>query len=203
MLYSDIRRETLGHIKRYSIAGTPIPASYNHQADDLNRISDLINEGVLLVRSTVKPESVVCTLTEGEAVGELLRYTLPEDFYSLCSGGVSVVRSGCFEKTNDYRLQGTHFILTPNNGATYTVEYYRYPRKLPQTPAEDFDLEEDEEVIRAATYYAAANLALLDDEYAYVSLYNDFESRLSRMQRGVAVEVQSVADAYGFHGGGA
>jgi hypothetical protein len=201
MLYAEIKRETLGHINQATMAGVPVHASYNNQADYLNRIPELINEGVLTVRTTVKPEPVVFQLTEGEVLGDLIRYQLPEDFWSLRTGGVSIIQNGHFQKSNDYRLQGKDYILTPNNGAAYTVEYYRYPNKLPSAPADDFDLLEDEEVIRAATYYAAANLVLLEDEFAYTSLMNDFETRMVRITRGPVCEVQPVQDVFAFYGG--
>ena len=120
MLYSEIKRETLGHINQYTMAGSPVAASYNNQADYLNRIPLLINEGVMNVRTLVKPEPVVYQLIGGEPYGDLIRYQLPDNFWSLKTGGVSVIRNGRFEKTNDYRLQGKDFILTPNNGDTYT-----------------------------------------------------------------------------------
>ena len=202
MLYSEIKRETLSHIKQYSIAGSQVPASYNNQADYLNRIPTLINEAVLNIRTLVKPEPVVLTLENGEEHGDMMRYTLPEDFWSLKTGGVSVIRNGRFQKTNQYRLQGKNYFLVPKQqDVTYTVEYYRYPNQLPLDAADNFDFREDIEVIRAATYYAAANLVLMEDEFTYASIYNDYESRLGRISRGITVEVQPVQDAYCFHVG--
>lgn len=201
MLYSEIKRETLGHINQYTMAGAPVAASYNNQADYLNRIPLLVNEGVMNIRTLVKPEPVVLQLEDPEKYGDLLRYRLPEDFWSLRTGGVSIIRNGHFEKTNEYRLQGKDFFLTPDNGDSYTVEYYRYPNKLPLDAKDDDELEEDDEVIQAATYYAAANLVLLEDEFAYTRLYNDYETRLSRISRGVTCEVHPVQDAYSFHVG--
>ena len=202
MLYSEIKRETLGHIDQYSMAGSPVAASYNNQADYLNQIPILINEALVNIRTLVKPEPVVLQLTDGEEYGHMMRYELPEDFWSLKTGGVSVIRHGRFTKTNDYRLQGKKYFLTPKTEDSYTVEYYRYPNMLPvdRTP-EDFNLEEDIEVIQAATYYAAANLVMREDEFMYASLYNDYESRLSRISRGTTVEIQPVQDAYLFNMG--
>ena len=200
MLYSEIKRETLGHINQYTMAGSQVPASYNNQEDYLNRIPLLINEGVMNIRTLVKPEPVLFKLVSGEDYGDMIRYELPEDFWSLKTGGVSLIRDDRFEKTNQYRLIGKKHILVPQKArGSYTVEYYKYPNRLPidKTP-DDFDLDEDIEVIQAATYYAAANLVMLEDEFAYSSLYNDYESRLTRISRGITVEVQPVEDAYCF-----
>ena len=202
MLYSEIKRETLGHINQYSIAGSPIAASYNNQADYLSRIPVLINEGVMNIRTFVKPDPVVFELVNGENYGGMIRYELPEDFWSLKTGGVSVIRNGQFCKTNNYRLMGKKYILTPADSyGVYTVEYYKYPNKLPldNTLTEAYELEEDPEVIQAATYYAAANLVMYDDEHAYACLYNDYESRLGRISPGITVEVHPVDDAYSFN----
>lgn len=201
MLYSEIKRETLGHINRYSVAGTPIAASYNNQADYLNRIPHLINEALVNIRTLCKPDAVVYQLESGQPYGDLIRHKLPDDFWSLKTGGVSVIRNGRFEKTNEYRLMGKDFILVPKGAGDYTVEYYKYPEQLPVNPDDNQDLAEDLEVIQAATYYAAAYLVLQEDEFAYTSLYNDYESRLSRISRGITCEVQPVADAYSFNVG--
>lgn len=205
MKYSEIKREVLGHINQYSMAGSQVAASYNNQADYLNRIPLLINEGVMNVCTLVKPIPVVYPLTDGEEYGGMVRYELPEDFWSLRSGGVTVIRDGRFQRSNDYRLQGRKYLLIPKGReGEYTVEYYRYPHRLPidGTLTDDFDLEEDTEVIQAATYYAAANLVMMEDEFAYASLYNDYESRMGRITPGVTMEVSPVEDAYGFVNGG-
>ena len=203
MLYSEIKREVLGHIDQYSMAGTPVAASYNNQADYLSRIPVLINEGLVNIRTLVKPDPVVLPLENGEEYGGMMRYELPEDFWNLKTGGVSVIRNGQFHKTNEYRLQGKKYILTPKTEGVYTVEYYKYPDLLPldETLTDAFELEEDIEVIQTATYYAAANLVMREDEFMYASLYNDYESRLSRISPGITVEVQQVEDAYLFNMG--
>ena len=202
MLYSDIKRATLSHIYQYSVTGVPIASSYNNQADYLNRIPLCINEALVNIRTLVKPEPVLFPLEDGEAYGGMIRYELPGDFWSLRSGGVSVIRNGRFERTNEYKLQGKKYILVPmGTGGYYSVEYYRYPEQLPLDADDDYDLDEDLEVIQAATYYAAANLVLQEDEFVYASLYNDYETRLGHISRGIAVEVSAVQDAYGFSGG--
>lgn len=202
MLYSEIKRETLSHLNQYSIAGAQIAPSYNNQADYLNRIPLLINEGLVNIRTLVKPDPVVYQLTEGEEYGDMVRYELPEDFWNLKTGGVSAVINGKFTRTNNYKLQGKKFILVPGSEkGSYTVEYYKYPEKLPLNPKEDFDLQEDLEVIQTATYYAAANLILHDDPTTYSLLYNDYESRLSRISPGIRAEVDTVQDEYSFFSG--
>lgn len=203
MLYSEIKREVLEHINQYTMAGAQIAATYNNQADYLSRIPNLINEALVNIRTLVKPEPVVYELVDGSRYGDLMRYELPDNFWSMKSGGVSVIRNGHFEKTNDYRLMGKKSILVPADSAQYVVEYHRYPNLLPtdKSLTDATELDEDIEVIQTATYYAAANLVLMDDEFAYSTLYNDYESRLGRISRGITCEVQPVTDAYSFTAG--
>lgn len=199
MLYSEIKRTVLSHINQYTMAGTPVAASYNNQADYLNRIPLFVNEGLVNIRTLVKPDAVVLPLLEGEEYGGMMRYKLPEDFWSLKSGGISVLRDGRFKKTNTYKLQGKDYILTPKcEDASYTVEYYKYPEQLPLDCADNYELVEDPEVIHTACYYAAANLLRLEDEFAYATLYNDYESRLGRISPGIRMEVAPVEDVYAF-----
>ena len=64
----------------------------------------------------------------------------------------------------------------------------------------NYEVEEDPEVIQTATYYASAYLVLQEDEFAYTTLYNDYESRLGRSSPGITAEVQPVEDSYGTWG---
>ena len=200
--YAEIKRAVLGLINQYSIAGATVVSSYNNQADYLLRIPSLVNSGLVNVRTLVKPDPMVLALTDSaEEYGGLLRYSLPADFWALRSGGVSRVRDGRIESTNQYRLQGKQFVLVPDDGHIYSVEYYRYPAQLPADPKDNYELDEDPEVINAAIYYAAANLVMYDNEFAYASLYNDYESRLSRIGHHVTAEVRAVDDEYQFGAG--
>lgn len=202
MLYSDIKRETLSHIMQFTQRGNVIASSYNNQADYLNRIPHLINEAVVHIRTTVKPDPAVYQLSEGAVIGDMVCYDLPSDFWTLRTGGVSVVRDGSFHKTNNYRLQGKKSILIPKAAeGEYMVEYYRYPNQLPMNAKDSDELNEDIEIIQAATYYAAANLVTMEDEFTHTRLYNEYEARLARMTRGVAVEVAPVQDTYDFNVG--
>ena len=202
MKYADIKRAVLSHINQYTMAGTQVSPSYNNQADYLNRIPVLLNEALVNIRTLVKPIPVVLPLTDGEPYGGMIRYELPTDCWTIKTGGVSVIRDGKFQRTNQYRLQGKKYILVPEDGS-YTVEYYRYPVQLPldNTLTDSYEVEEDPEVIQTATYYASAYLVLQEDEFAYATLYNDYESRLGRISPGITAEVQPVEDSYGLNWG--
>ena len=201
MKYADIKRAVLSHVNQYTMAGAQVAPVYNNQADYLKRIPVLLNEALVNIRTLVKPIPVVLPLENGEPYGGMVRYELPEDCWVIKTGGVSVIRDGKFKRTNQYRLQGRKYILVPGDDS-YTVEYYRYPVQLPldNTLTDDYEVEEDPEVIQTATYYASAYLVLQEDEFAYATLYNDYESRLGRISPGITAEVQPVEDSYGTWG---
>lgn len=203
MLYSEIKREVLSRINQYSIAGAVIPGTYNNQADYLNRIPTFFNNGIVNVRTSTRRLSASVVLSEpSDYIGQMVLYTLPDDFYQLKTGGVSVVRDGRLTKTNQYRLSGRKNIMFPEEpGGDYVVEYYRYPELLPLDPPDRYDFDEDIDVIQCAITYAAAQLVLHDDEFVYASLYNDYVDRLNSITNGINVEVQTVEDAYDFNAG--
>lgn len=200
MTYAEIKRQTLELANMSTIAGEQVPSSYNNQQDYLNKIPSLINTALVNIRTLVKKSSEVYTLENGEDFGDMIRYELPSDFYSLKTGGVCRIQNGKFEKSNNYRLQGRKYILIPKYASgEYMVEYYRYPVQLPSDPEDTYELEEDPEVIQTAEYYAAAYLVLPDDQFMYTVLYNDYESRLGRISPGVTVEIHDVEDSYNFN----
>ena len=200
MKYAEIKRQTLELANMNTIAGETVPGTYNNQQDYLNKIPSLINTALGNIRTLVKRSPEVYELEEGEPVGNMIRYSLPGDFYALKTGGVCRVYKGRFEKTNLYRLQGRNYILVPKDApGNYMVEYYRYPVQLPLNPSDDYDMEEDPEVIQTAMYYAAAYLVLPDDQFMYTVLYNDYESRLGRISPGITAELQQVDDVYAFN----
>ena len=124
MLYSEIKRAVLSRIHQYSIAGKTVAASYNNQADYLNRIPQLINDGLVNIRTSVKPLLAVHDLCCAEDYGGgMYRFKLPGDFWYLKSGGVTVIRNGVFTHTNEYHLQGRDYILIPaDTDGPYTIE---------------------------------------------------------------------------------
>ena len=207
MRYKDVKRAVLGHIDQYTMAGALVPEGYNDQADYLAQIPVLINEALVNIRTQTKPLRVSYHLTDGHEENGFVEYEFPADFWSLCSGGVSLAENGTLRKTNDYRLVGSKTILIPakHAGKVY-IEYNRYPNLLPLNDSltDDFDLAEDIDVIQAATYFASAGLIVREDEFMYASLYNEYETRRQHLTNGVTAEVHTVDDAYAhplFEGG--
>ncbi len=197
MQYRNIKRAVLELIDGYSVAGETVSPAYNNQSDALQRIPGLVNQALLDIRTGPAPERGVCRLEDGERLPNgWIRHALPGDFWRLCSGGVRKLSDDGPQRTNEYQLLGQRALLTPEGG--YLAEYYRYPEQLPDDPPDGYECGETAEVLRLACLYAAACLMRTEDEFAYTTLYNEYESRLSRLTPAVVAEVGAVRDAYGF-----
>ena len=84
------------------------------------------------------------------------------------------------------------------DGAFYTITYYRYPKLLDAKPKAEDELDNVPETHYAVPFYVAAFLVLDDDSFKFASLYNKYEDKLEKMGAGVSAEAKPVADAYGF-----
>lgn len=195
MLYSELEAGVLRYLDQYSVAGEPTPHTYNRQADALGRIPQLINDGIRHIRMAVRPLVAEMRLTDGQDCGSYLRYRLPEEFRSL--RGIYSLVGGQLQNVRRYKLLGTRTLLLPKEqGADYTLEYVRTPNTLPREPKADFSLQEEPEVLQAACLYAAALLALQEDEFAYSALMANFERHLGALRPQVHGETDTVSDVY-------
>lgn len=210
MKYALIKRRVLEKIDQSTMAGEPVEPTYNDQQDYLYRIPALINEAIVDIRGRVKCEPVVFTLDDElcTELGGMLRWELPDNYNGMRTGGVSVISDGRYAKYDGYVLQGKKAILIPKprgwdddalERPVFTVEYYPYPPQLPPDPSDNYDLEEEPDVIMAACCYAAANLIMREDEFMYATLYNEFESKLERMHRDVRADMNGTDDVYGYN----
>ena len=191
-----------------SIAGTPIPSTYNNQADYLRAIPGLANDGMMYIATTVKkiPEIVPLSSLEKEDMGEFTLYQLPNDFWRLMNGGLIWQRPNApfdyhytYQRFHGYKLYANNKLMIPNrtpNLENMMVEYYRYPAQLREDPDDKTELDNTPETHAALPYYIAAQLVMYDDPFRYSSLHNEFETRLSRITEPVTVEYAPVEDAY-------
>ena len=203
MNYRMIREQVLKLLNQYTIAGTPVAATYNNQQDYLNRIPSLCNDAMMEIATTVRKIPATMTLENGEEIGDLVRYPMPDDFYQFCSGDTLHAADGTLLHTNRYMLHGKTYLLLPKDEAdTYTILYCRYPRLLEESPADDEMLDGDPETHFAIPFYVASLLAAHDDPYLSTLLMNKYEDKLRKMMPKISMEVHAVQDVYGMHGGG-
>ena len=203
MTYGQVRDQVLKLLNQYTMAGTPVPGSYNNQQDYLNRIPDLVDDAMMEIATTARKIPATLRLKELEGVeeGEQMRYQLPRDFYQLVSGSVVKTHQGHVLHTNQYTLQGKAWLLVPKEEAgDYSFTYYRYPKLLGEHPGDDQELDNTPETHYAVPFYAAAFLVDHDDSFLCALFQNKYQDKLNKMGPGMTAEVGDVEDPYRFFG---
>ena len=206
MNYGQVKRLSLQKIFSDTIAGDQILSSYNNQADYEIPIPGLVNDAMTYIATTVKriPAMVRLDDLDMDEENEFYIYHLPADCYELMNGGLILPfpKNGervVSDRYRRYRLYGGTQLWLPKNAPKgLFVEYYRYPKQLPDKPSDDTPLDNTPDTHAAIPYYVAAQLVMYDDAFRYASLYNDWENRLSRLKEPVMVEESRVHDVYGF-----
>lgn len=199
MDYKWARDFTLELINQYSIAGSEIPDSYNNQADYIKRIPKLLDDAQMYVattsgriRATERLENMRCAEEGGWLV-----YTMPWDFWQMCSSGFVRYDGPRLHRYHRYhQLSKNKFAVTKPLDGDIMVEYYRYPRMLGPDPDEDTPLDNTVEAQMVLPYYVAAHIVMHDNAFAYQALYNEFETRLARLAETPQTDINIVEDAY-------
>ena len=208
MNYGQLKKRVMQLVISDSIAGNAIPPTYNNQADYLNQIPGLANDGMTYIATTVKriPEIVPLLSLAQEEYGAFTMYTLPKDFWQLNNGGLIWQRPDpydlprySYQRYHGYKLYARNKLMIPNNVPNLDammVEYYRYPETLGDTPDDLTELDNTPETHEALPYYIAGQLVMYDDPFRYSALHNEFETRLSRITEPVTTEYAPVDDVY-------
>ena len=199
-------------INQYSIAGTEVPLTYNDQADNNNRMLNLINDAQMTIATTSRPIEETYTIEVPEKpLSERtleLEKEMPDDFiYALGVyfkpnfGDRRWIRVP--ERTIDmdgYKWIGhRHFLYPDRPAGTWKIEYARYPQRYDSTTPETTELDNEPDTHEAIPYYVAALLLLDENPYAYSSLHNLWETKLTRLgYKPPHATSTRVADVYGF-----
>lgn len=203
MNYKQLRDDTLRLLNQYSVAGEEVSETYNNQADYLKRLPSLLDDGQMLIATTVRPITELMELKPYAAsrMGSWLRFILPEDFYRLSGRGLAVVQGGDCFRSHEFQLLGGVGLLVPESlFGSVALEYFRYPCLFGTEPEEDAAADNTPDTHALLPYYAAAHLAMHDDSFLYASLLNEFEARLERLRRPATAQRMSVRDYYGGFG---
>lgn len=200
MTYGQIRDFALNLIKQHSIAGSPIPNSYNNQADYVLHIPQLLDDAQMYVATNagrIRTVVSVSNLDSHEEDGWVV-YRLPEDCWQICSSGLLRLHDGKVQRYHKYHQMGDRSIMVPASlGGALQLEYFRYPALLGPDPDEDAELDNTPVAQMALPYYVAAHLVMHDDAFAYQALYNEFEAKLARLVEAPRAELGAVEDVYG------
>lgn len=201
MNYKQVRDLTLQLINRYTVAGSRIPDTYNDQADYLKRIPALLNEAAMQAATTTAPIRALDDLKNlrCDDNGAWLVYTLPEDCWQMVSGGLVRYDGTHFERFHRYHPVGANKFAVPKGlSGEVQVEYYRYPRMLSEEPKDGDELDNTPAVQLVLPFYAAAQLVMQDDSFAFSALSSEFERRLARLSERLHTDFNTVEDAYGW-----
>lgn len=200
MDYRKARDITLQLINQYTAAGQRIPDTYNNQADYLKRIPALLNDAAMQAATTTAPIRELDDLRNlrCDENGAWKVYTMPDDCWQICSGGLIQYDDEEFRRFHGYHPVGANKIAVPRDlRGEVQVEYFRYPRLLAADPKDEDELDNTPAVQMALPYYAAAQLVMQDDAFAFSALSNEFEARLARLAERPHTDLNVVDDVYG------
>ena len=207
MTFEQVQNQVLKLLNQYSVAGTLVAPAYNNQQDYLNRVASLANDAVMEIATTARkiPATITLAPFDGEDAGDWLRFELPNDFYQFKTGDTMLTTDdGHLLHTNRYAIAGRKYLLVPKKeieeGSTYTITYYRYPKLLSEKPNAADELDNEAETHFAVPFYVAAFLVIHDDSFLFATFYNKYEDKLAKMGAGLSVEARPVDDVYGFVG---
>lgn len=205
MTYGDFKRRVLQLIFSYTIAGDDIQLSYNNQADYVKMIPGLLNSAQTYVYQIKKFQDSISMshLDKEEYDGEDM-YILPDDCLSIKPGLIAPGRDRDgypFGRYNNYRLFGGNKLLLPKGVAekyNLILEYNKRGVPVSENVPDSYVLKNTDEVNEILPFYVAAFVVMYDDAFRYSALYNEFETRLGRLQPNQTyVEYSSTADLYG------
>lgn len=201
MTYGEVRDAALQLINQYTIAGDKIAPTYNNQQDYLNRIPFLVNDAQMYIATTAKriPASTPLSRLAYTEAGRWRIYRMPGDFFQFHNLSALVIHGHEPTRVPFLRTEGSsQFMLSPGVPEDSIIDYYRYPNALAAEPADSEELDNTIETHQAIPYYVAAHIVMQDDPYQQASLYNEFETRMSRLGTPVTVEHIPIADSYAF-----
>ena len=205
MNYGQVRDQVLKLLDQYSVAGQLVSPTYNNQEDYLNRIPALANDAIMQIATTYRKIRAYMRLSDmpSEDLGKEVRYEMPGDFFRFVSGSVVCTTGGYVLHSNDYMMQGRHYLIVPKDEADdYSIEYYRYPMLLADRPKDNDVLDNEPETHRAVPYYVAAFLAERDDPHLGAMLNNKYQELVQDMGAGLSAEVHTTGEVYSFYSGG-
>jgi len=206
MTIGECKKAALRLLNQYSIAGTTVPITYNDQADDIERMLDLINDAQMEIAKTNRPIEETFSFNipkvESGTPDVDISITMPEEFIHAISI-TFIPLEGKDRRTiyaNDYNWIGDSTLLLPNRPAgTYTILYSRYPVYYDSDTPDTTELDNTPDTHVIIPYYVAAMIAQDQNPKQYLYLYNRWETGLSRLNIKPAHAVSTqVTDVYGF-----
>lgn len=209
MNYGQLKTQVMQLMFSESIAGEFIPPTYNNQVDYTLAIPGLVDDCATYIATTVKkiPALVPLTELEYQEFDGYRLYAMPANFWRLNNGGLiwrrpSLEGEFSYQRFHQYKLYANNKLMISSNAPNLDqmiVEYYRYPVSVGPSPGYSLELDNTPDTHAAMPYYVAAQLLMYDDPFRYASLWNAFETRLSRITEPITTEFAPIDSAYDFN----
>ena len=211
MTYGEFKNRVLQLIFSYSVAGDTIALTYNNQEDYVKMIPGLLSTAQSYVYQIKKIETSIKLedLDKEELEDGMMLYHLPDDCLRVRPGLIIprgkrhndywYRQGGVFERFNDYKLFGGNKLMAPAGLPSSTIlEYEKRGLPVPPNVQDNYVLKNTDEVNEILPFYVAAFCVMHDDAFKYAALYNEFETRLQRLEMNPTyVEVNETVDMYG------
>lgn len=135
--------------------------------------------------------------------GEYMIYEMPDDYYQLDGRGIPFYRHhrhNTFVMSHDFRWHGDKTLLLRRElKGEFIVDYFRYPKRIDVNAPDDTELDNCPDTHEAIPYLVGSMLVSQDNPALSSTLYNIFETRISRMNEATYSENMEVEDMYGFN----
>lgn len=194
-------------LNQYTIMGTYVPDTYNDQQDDKIRMITLINDAIMEIATVARPiisyvEFTVPKKDPKEPYRDLA-FEMPEDFDRATAVLFTPAygRDRTTHEADYYKWLGDDTFTVPNKyPGTYRIEYMRWPAQYTAETPLTTQLDNTPDTHSVIPYYVAAMIANYDDQKAYYNLFNQWETRLSRLgYKPPHATFEGIRDVYGFN----
>ncbi|MDO5445805.1 MAG: hypothetical protein Q4F31_09335 [Eubacteriales bacterium] len=196
MLFGELKNRVLQLAFNYSLAGTPIPSTYNNQADYLAMIPGLVNEAQMDIAISHKRIAASKALSDMTSTlsGGFDKYSWPSDCWQPFSNGL--LDPLTLMRFPAVRYMPDCFYVPSGTPGTYLFEYWRYPEAVSSATADATELDNTPDVHECLPYYVACGLLLYDDAYRAQEMRNEFLLRISKLREPLWLEPQPIINRY-------
>ena len=200
MNFGELKDRALQLAFSYSLAGSPVPATYNNQADYIAMIPGLVNSAEMDIATTKRriPKTVRLSELEHSASGAWEVYSFPEDCWQMMQGGLLRLDAIHPRRFTGYMVGLGKKLYMPAgmSAEEYLLEYWRYPEKVSSDTPDDTELDNEPETHECVVYYVASGLLSYDDAYRSQVFRTEYEQRSARLREEIWLEPQPILNRY-------
>ncbi|OCZ54312.1 hypothetical protein [Dehalobacter sp. TeCB1] len=178
MNYGQARDKTIKLLNSYSNAGNITPLTEGNVLDYTLRMPALFDASQIEIATTAKYIDAIHTVSQiASDDTSYTEYTMPANFFRL----VKVEKD--FEKIPFLWRGKNKYAVKSDLDGDIDFFYYAYPATIPDSVADNYNFEIDEEAAQAMPYYVASQLLIDDPINKTVSskLYSMYQGKLMNL----------------------